>query len=93
LISLFSYVGETVLDPFLGSGTTVKVARELRRNSWGYEIDLELRRVIEEKVGVARTVSTRAKDTVDFIERVDAKRLRAFLQSKVKMQRSVTRKK
>jgi len=93
LISLFSYVGETVLDPFLGSGTTVKVAREMGRNSWGYEIDLELRPVIEEKIGLARTASTRRKGTIDFIERADAKRLRAFLQSRVKMQRSVTRKK
>ena len=90
---MFSYVGETVLDPFLGSGTTVKVAREMGRNSWGYEIDLELRRVIEEKIGVARTASIRGEDTVDFIERADAKMLRAFLQSKVKMQRSVTTKK
>ena len=32
-IKLFSYVGETVLDPFLGSGTTMKVARQLGRNS------------------------------------------------------------
>lgn len=37
-ITLFSYVGETVLDPFLGSGTTMKVAKKLSRNSIGYEI-------------------------------------------------------
>ena len=39
LIKMFSFVGETVLDPFLGSGTTSKVARELGRNSIGYEIN------------------------------------------------------
>ena len=33
LIKLFSYIGETVLDPFLGSGTTMKVANKLGRNS------------------------------------------------------------
>ena len=32
LIKLFSFAGETVLDPFLGSGTTMKVAQELGRN-------------------------------------------------------------
>ena len=37
LIKLFSFVGETVLDPFLGSGTTTKVARNLGRHSVGYE--------------------------------------------------------
>ena len=39
LIKFFSFVGQTVLDPFLGSGTTIKVANELGRNSIGIEID------------------------------------------------------
>jgi DNA modification methylase len=38
LIRMFSFVGETVLDPFLGSGTTVKVALDLGRKAIGYEI-------------------------------------------------------
>jgi site-specific DNA-methyltransferase (adenine-specific) len=38
LIKLYSYVGDTVLDPFCGSGTTVKVARDLRRNAIGVEL-------------------------------------------------------
>src|SRR6267143_1986875 len=51
LIKLFSFHGETVLDPFLGSGTTMKVAQELGRNSWGYEIDRGLKKVIKQKLG------------------------------------------
>lgn len=51
LIELFSFVGETVLDPFLGSGTTMKVARELGRNSIGIEVRKELIPVITEKLG------------------------------------------
>ncbi len=51
LIKLFSFHGETVLDPFLGSGTTTKVAQELGRNSWGYEIDRRLEEVIKRKLG------------------------------------------
>jgi DNA modification methylase len=35
---MFTYEGDTVLDPFLGSGTTTRVAWELGRNSIGYEI-------------------------------------------------------
>jgi len=50
LIKLFSFHGETVLDPFLGSGTTMKVAQELGRNSWGYEIDRGLKKVINQKL-------------------------------------------
>ena len=38
LINLYSYPGDTILDPFLGIGTTLKVARYLGRNGVGYEI-------------------------------------------------------
>lgn len=38
LMRMFTYEGDTVLDPFLGSGTTTRVAWELGRNSVGYEI-------------------------------------------------------
>jgi len=51
LIKLFSFHGETVLDPFLGSGTTMKAALELGRNSWGYEIDHGLKKIIAQKLG------------------------------------------
>ncbi len=44
LIKAFSYVGETVLDPFLGSGTTCVVAAELGRNGIGYELNPEIAR-------------------------------------------------
>jgi site-specific DNA-methyltransferase (adenine-specific) len=53
LITLFSYKSETVLDCFLGSGTTMKIARQLRRNSIGIEIDPALEPVIREKTGFA----------------------------------------
>jgi|SRR3990170_7257290 len=51
IIKLYSYVGETVLDPFLGSGTTMKVARLLKRNSVGIEIIRDLEKIIRKKVG------------------------------------------
>lgn len=51
IIKLFSYKGETVLDPFVGSGTTMKVARELGRNSIGIEIKKSLIPIIKKKVG------------------------------------------
>jgi len=51
LIKLFSYVGETILDPFLGSGTTMKVARKLKRNSVGFEIIRDLEKTIRIKTG------------------------------------------
>jgi modification methylase len=39
LIRMFSFVGDTVLDPFLGTGTTTLAASRNGRNSIGYEID------------------------------------------------------
>ncbi|WP_296452382.1 site-specific DNA-methyltransferase [Rubinisphaera sp.] len=39
LVRMFSFVGDTVLDPFLGTGTTTLAALRNGRNSIGYEID------------------------------------------------------
>ncbi|MEM1963274.1 MAG: site-specific DNA-methyltransferase [Candidatus Caldarchaeum sp.] len=52
LVRMFSILGDTVLDPFLGTGTTTKVALSLGRNSIGYEIDKTFLDVIREKVGL-----------------------------------------
>lgn len=50
LIKMFSFVGDTVLDPFLGSGTTSLAAKNLNRNSVGYEINEEFIPFIEKKL-------------------------------------------
>ncbi len=41
LVSMFSFTGDTVLDPFCGSGTTMIAALRLGRNSIGVEVDPE----------------------------------------------------
>jgi len=48
---MFSFPTETVLDPFMGSGTTALVAKKLNRNSVGYEINPEFIPIIKEKIG------------------------------------------
>lgn len=53
LIKMFSFVGDTILDPFLGSGTTTKIAKNLERNSIGYEINPDFLQVIKDKIGVS----------------------------------------
>lgn len=53
LIRMFTFAGDTVLDPFLGSGTTAKVALELSRNAVGYEISDTFLPLIQEKLGLA----------------------------------------
>jgi site-specific DNA-methyltransferase (adenine-specific) len=51
LIKMFSFVGDAILDPFLGSGTTTLVAKNLDRNSVGYEINKKFLPIIKEKIG------------------------------------------
>jgi site-specific DNA-methyltransferase (adenine-specific) len=51
LIKMFSFSSETVLDPFMGSGTTASVAGKLGRNSVGYEINPEFIPLIKGKIG------------------------------------------
>ena len=51
IIKLYSFFGDTVLDPFLGTGTTSKVAKMLGRNSIGYEINTEYIAIIKKKIG------------------------------------------
>lgn len=52
LIKMFSFVGDTVLDPFLGSGTTCLAAENLNRKSIGYEINEDFLPVIREKLKI-----------------------------------------
>jgi DNA modification methylase len=53
LINMFSVKGDTVLDPFLGAGTTMLAAMCAGRNSIGYEIDQELQPVLLERIAGA----------------------------------------
>ena len=58
LIKMFSFAGETVFDPFMGSGTTALAARNLQRNSIGYEINPDFRKFYEEKVSSSISFGT-----------------------------------
>ncbi len=66
LIKMFSFVGETILDPFAGSGTTNLAAKHLGRNSVGYEINPEFIPVIKEKLGTTQQDITGT--TYEFVE-------------------------
>ncbi len=77
LIRMFSFVGDTVLDPFLGSGTTARAAGKLGRNSVGYEINPDFAAIIREKLGegdacVAPTFTVQDAVDTDWRRAVDA---------------------
>jgi len=52
-VKLFSFDSDVVLDPFTGSGTTLKVAKEMNRNFVGYELYEKYKEVIDEKLNLA----------------------------------------
>jgi len=50
-IKLFTKEGDWVLDPFMGSGTTTRVANRLKRNSIGIDISKEYYDMVKEEAG------------------------------------------
>ncbi len=100
LIKMFSFVGDTVLDPFLGSGTTSLAAKNLNRNSIGYEINKNFLPVIKEKLGLKQTtVSQNASFEItkqkelepDFKERI--KKLPYVFKDPIKFDKKIDQKK
>jgi len=75
IIKMFSFAevpelgfkGDVVLDPFLGSGTTMKVAKELGRNSIGIELNPNFLPIIKEKVGITQRTLDNKKHTFEII--------------------------
>ncbi len=54
-IKMFTFVGDFVLDPFVGSGSTTKASLDLDRNSVGIDINPEFLKIIQEKVGMKQS--------------------------------------
>ena len=52
-IRMFTFEGDTVLDPFAGSGTTLKIAKKLKRNYIGYELIKSYSSCINKKIAEA----------------------------------------
>ncbi|RLM89853.1 site-specific DNA-methyltransferase [Halobellus sp. Atlit-38R] len=59
LVCMYSLYGDTVLDPFLGTGTTTLAAMVAGRNSIGYELDADVLSELDERVGQVRDRSRR----------------------------------
>jgi DNA modification methylase len=57
LVNMFSVYGDTVLDPFLGTGTTTVAAMAAGRNSVGYEVDPAFAAVLHDRVEGVRSLS------------------------------------
>lgn len=69
IIKMFSFKDETVLDPFVGSGTTSKIAMELNRNSVGYEINKQFLPIIKTKLSLNSEPYSNNKGKIEIIFR------------------------
>lgn len=65
LVRMFSFVGDTILDPFVGTGSTTIAAMQHGRNSIGYEIDGDYLNLCEKRVLDARGLFTNARVIID----------------------------
>lgn len=54
IIRMFSLIGDSVLDPFVGSGTCLKVAKSLFRKGIGYELNEDFKPIIENKISTSQ---------------------------------------
>lgn len=73
LINMYSVYGDTVLDPFWGTGTTSFAAMVAGRNSIGYELDEEFMQLFEERVEEVpkysrEVIKKRLDDHKEFVE-------------------------
>ncbi|TYR79722.1 site-specific DNA-methyltransferase [Serratia marcescens] len=64
-IKLFTTEGDTVLDPFSGSGTTLKVAKAMKRNAVGIEILDEYCEITANRVGLKKSSQKKYRYTND----------------------------
>ncbi|MBW2062757.1 MAG: site-specific DNA-methyltransferase [Deltaproteobacteria bacterium] len=79
LINMFSVKGDTVLDPFLGTGTTMSAAMASCRNSLGYELDKNFKDTIDLRTKNIRDFSNqyirnRIKNHLDFVTKTNEAR-------------------
>jgi DNA modification methylase len=77
LINMYSMRQDTVLDPFLGTGTTTAAAIAAARNSVGAEIDARLAATVPETIaeaagGLNARVWERVSDHLEFVRRYEA---------------------
>lgn len=69
LIKMYSFVGERVLDPFVGSGTTLQAALKLKRKAIGYEINDKFLELIKNKLGMNKSLLNFSDEEIQIIRR------------------------
>ena len=68
LIQCLTSEGDVVLDPFLGSGSTMAASIELNRSCVGYELNKDYLKIIKTKISVAKQGLFSSNSNIEFIE-------------------------
>ena len=95
LIKMFTFPGEVVLDPFLGSGTTTLAAINLERSSIGYEINKNFIPIIKRKIGyeknklISDTKIEILKQGLSFVPNEEIKKLPYVFKDPVKFDKKI----
>ena len=75
-ISLFSHEGELVLDPFVGSGTTLVAARDLNRNAVGFDLKQDYVDLCQQRLSSSQELP----DTTQIAFSADARDIQEYLE-------------
>ena len=82
LINMFSAQLDTILDPFLGTGTTILASIAAGRNSIGYEIELSMKDLLYEKLSKSNT-----KINKIILDRVSKHKI--FVEARIQQEKNV----
>ena len=87
IINVASNEGDVVLDPFIGSGTTARVTKDLNRKYLGYEVTPEYVKICEDRLNLP--ISRKKKETKDVRQlywSMDNHQLSEFIKSKGRLE-------
>ncbi|MFQ5986477.1 MAG: DNA methyltransferase [Thermoplasmata archaeon] len=79
LIELFTHQGELVLDPFVGTGTALVAARDLRRNAVGFDLQEEYVRIARSRLAQS-TLSMGEEESTHVVLQEDARNIPGYLE-------------
>jgi site-specific DNA-methyltransferase (adenine-specific) len=93
LIKMYSFKGETILDPFLGSGTTTLAAKNLKRHSIGYEINKSFKEKISKRIGADSNDLFERNFEIEFVEeksrKIDKSKLPYLYKDPIKLSKKI----
>ena len=83
LIEIFTDVGDTVIDPCAGSGSTLRASAELGRNSYGFEVEKSFCKEAKEKMLININEDMFIRAELEAKEKERQEKIKAFSQKSI----------